>query len=88
MKIQGEYIMREIAGETVVVPIGESADSNLLIMLNNSGRILWKKLEVGSDLIELAKALTNEYEIDGETAKSDASDFIEYLRLHRVEITE
>ena len=41
MKIKGLYIIRKIAGETVVVPSGDSQlDSNVLIMLNETGEFL------------------------------------------------
>ena len=46
MKIKGLYVIRKIAGETVVVPSGDGQlDSNVLIMLNETGEFLWNMTE-------------------------------------------
>ena len=45
MKIKGEYILRDIAGEIVAVPVGETVlNSNILAVLNESGRFFWELL--------------------------------------------
>lgn len=87
MKLDGTYILREVAGETVVIPT-DDVSANILIMLNSSGKLLWELLERGAEKSELTAALTEEYEIDSETAQKDADDFIEYLRSRGVKISE
>ena len=87
MKIKGEYSVREIAGETVVVPIGETVlKSNILAVLNETGKIFWEMLEKGSTEEEIISAICDEYEVDGETVKNDLADFVEYLKNNRVEV--
>lgn len=87
MKIKGEYSVRDIAGETVVVPIGETVlKSNILCVLNETGKILWELLEKGGTEDEIVSAVCDEYEIDGETVKKDLAEFVEYLRNNRVEV--
>lgn len=87
MKIIGEYSVRDIAGETVVVPIGETVlKSNILAVLNETGRILWELLEKGGTEDEIVSAVCDEYEIDRETVKKDLTEFVEYLRNNRVEV--
>ena len=87
MKIKGEYTVREIAGETVVVPIGETViKSNILAVLNETGRIFWEMLAKGSTEEEIIGAVCEEYEVDAETVKKDLSDFVDYLRNNRVEV--
>lgn len=87
MKIKGEYSIREIAGETVVVPIGETViKSNILAVLNETGRIFWEMLAKGSTEEEMVAAVCDEYEVDAETVKSDLKEFVEYLRNNRVEV--
>lgn len=87
MKINGEYSVREIAGETVVVPIGETVlKSNILAVLNETGKIFWEMLVKGSTEDEIVGAICNEYEIDEATVKSDLAEFVDYLKNNRVEV--
>lgn len=87
MKIKGEYSIREIAGETVVVPIGETVlKSNILAVLNETGKIFWEMLSEGSSEEEIVNAVCGEYEIDRETVKADLAEFVEHLRNNHVEV--
>lgn len=87
MRIKGEYSVREIAGETVVVPIGETVlKSNILAVLNETGKIFWEMLTKGSTEDEIITAICDEYEIDGETVKKDLNDFVVYLKNNHVEV--
>lgn len=87
MKIKGEYMLRDIAGENVVVPVGETVlNSNILAVLNESGKFLWELLTEGKTEDEIIKAVCDEYEADEETVKADLAEFVEYLKSHKVEI--
>jgi len=87
MIIKGEYSVREIAGETVVVPIGETVlKSNILAVLNETGKIFWDMLSKGSSEDEIVKAMCDEYEIDEETVRNDLKEFVDYLKNNRVEV--
>ena len=87
MKIKGEYAVREIAGETVVVPVGETVlKSNILAVLNETGKFFWNLLEKGGTEEEIVNSVCDEYEIDAQTVKSDLRDFTEYLKNHSVEV--
>lgn len=87
MKIKGEYSIREIAGETVVVPVGETViKSNILAVLNETGRFFWEMLAKGSTEEEIISAMCEEYDVDAETVRSDLSEFVNYLRNNSVEV--
>lgn len=87
MKIKGEYSVREIAGETVVVPIGETVQkSNILAVLNETGKLFWTMLQTGSEESEIVSAMCEEYDIDPETVTADLKQFVEYLRNNHVEV--
>lgn len=73
--------MREVAGSSVVIPLGKSSvDFNGMITLSETGAFLWKKIEQGADEKELVAALLEEYDIDEETAKTDTKAFLKKLR--------
>ena len=46
MKIKKELVKRDIAGDTILVPVGKTVyDSNGLFILNELGSFLWDRLE-------------------------------------------
>lgn len=79
MKIKNEYILREVAGNHVVIPVGEERTQfNGVMTLNDSGAFLWQKLSEGAnDENELVEAIVSEYEVDEATAKKDVHSFVE-----------
>ena len=81
MKIKDGYVLRQVAGNWVVLPVGQaSVDFNGMVNLNDSGALLWRALEKGCDLQALADVLLSEYDVDSNTALSDAEEFISVLR--------
>ena len=85
MKIKEGFILRTVAGQNVVVPVGANTmNFNATITLNDSAAFLWKQLESEKNEQELLAALTNEYEIDSATAKSDITVFLNVLREHEI----
>lgn len=80
MKVNENFIMREIAGEKVVVPTGAAAQMNALITLNGVAAFIWKCLQTDRTADEVKQMVLDEYEIDEETARRDADGFIDALR--------
>ncbi len=78
MKIKEGFILRNVAGSFVVVPIGEATlDFNGMMNLNETGAFLFEKMIEGISREDLIKALTDEYDVDEETAAQDVDAFIE-----------
>ena len=81
MRINGEFVLREIAGEYILVPIGNSAmEINGMITLNEVGVFIWNKLQDECTREELLKAVLDVFEIDEEKAKSDLDEFLQQLK--------
>jgi len=81
MKIKKELVKRDIAGDTVLVPVGKTVyDSNGLFILNEAGTYLWDRLEESETEQDLIASLLNEYEVDEATARKDVHEFLEKLR--------
>lgn len=77
MKIAKEFILREIAGECVLVPTGATTQEfNGLITMSDTARFIWENMEKAESLEEMIQMILEEYEIDEETAKKDAIGFI------------
>lgn len=81
MKLKEGFIFRKIAGDNVVVPIGQQiSEFNGLIKLNDSGAFLWNILKEGSSKEELVDKLQEEYEVDRDFAENDVEKFIQILK--------
>ncbi|MBR2213995.1 MAG: PqqD family protein [Eubacterium sp.] len=81
MKIKEGYILRNVAGSFVVVPIGEATlEFNGMMNLNETGAFLFEKMIDGISRDDLIKALTDEYDVDDETAAEDVDAFIEKVK--------
>lgn len=81
MKLKSDFLLREIAGTYIVVPVGERViDFKGMIRLNDSGKFLWDCLgeDISSD--ELLHRFMDEYEVDEETAKTDLIAFLHQSR--------
>ena len=80
MKIKENFHLRKVAGTWAVLPTGEATlDFNGILTLNESGYMLWQLLEKGCTREDLAKALTEEYEVSFEEALADSDAFIQKL---------
>ena len=83
MKLKSDFTLREIAGDYIVIPTGETyLDFGAVISLNETGAFLWNQLKDTKTVDELASSLVSEYGIDNATATADANDFIALLNEH------
>lgn len=81
MIIKKELIKREIAGDTILVPVGRTVlDSNGLFVLNELGAFIWEILPKAETEEEICRAILAEYEVTPEEAAKDLADFLEKLR--------
>ena len=70
MKIDKKFVLREIAGEYIIIPTGKTAlDFKGLITVNEVGVSIWKMLQNDVTLEELVQGILNEYEVEEEVAR-------------------
>ena len=79
MKIKEGFILKTVAGENIVVPIGNNVNFNSIISLNETGTFLWRQLLEEKTTEQLLEALLNEYNVDEETAAQDIDRFTKRL---------
>ena len=77
MQIKSGYILREIAGNYIVVSVGETGG---MMSLTETGALLFKLLVKGATEEELLSALLDEYDVDEKVAKEDVDAFINKLK--------
>lgn len=82
MKIKNGFVAKEIAGQYVVVALGQASKIfNGIIKLNDTGKFIWDMLAKGAEQEEIVKALLEEYEgVDEVVATSDVEKFIGELK--------
>lgn len=82
MTIKKGFVVKEIAGQYVVVALGEASKVfNGIIKLNESGKLIWEMLAEGKSRDEVVDAILVEYNgVERETAEKDFDKFVEILK--------
>jgi hypothetical protein len=80
MKLKDGFILRTVAGETVVLPTGGVTDFDMMITLNDTGKFLWERLAVGAEEADLVKDLLAEYDVTEELAAQSVAAFVARLK--------
>ena len=77
MRAKKGFNLREVCGEQIIVAEGkENIDFSNIISMNESSAYLWKNVQQLPEFNceKLAELLTEQYEIDFETALEDAKN--------------
>lgn len=81
MRVSKDFILREIAGEFMLVPVGKAATRlNGLITMNEIGQFLFRALEQEQNAEDLVSKILEEYDVDRDTACKDLQEFLQQLR--------
>ncbi len=85
MKLNENYILKEIAGMPVVVPVGEAVNKiRGMITLNGPAEVIWKALEDGKDYEKIVAEIKAEYDADDSVIRADLDAFLEKLKNHGI----
>lgn len=79
MKLKNGFLLREVAGQKVVLPTDGALDLNMMITLNETGAFLWEKLQNETDEAALVAELLKEYDVDEATAQKSVETFVKKL---------
>ena len=81
MVIKKELIKREIAGDTILVPVGKTVlESNGLFVLNELGAFIWDLLPRIDTEAQILDAVLEAYEVSAEEAQRDIGEFLGKLK--------
>ncbi len=80
MKLKEGFILRTIAGETVVIPSNQNLNLNMMITLNETGKFLWEQLKKETSESELVEALLCTYEVEEKDAVRCVAAFVEKVK--------
>lgn len=83
------FVLREIAGESILVSIGDGvADFCGIVKLNAAAKVIWSKLQHGATKADLIQALVEAFHIPEEQAKADTEKSLELLAQKRMIVCE
>ena len=85
MKIVKEFVKRNVAGQAILVPVGDTTEEfNGMITLTESAEFIWDHLEKVDSLDEMVEAILEEYEVDRDVARKDVLGFTGELIRHGI----
>ena len=80
MKRSPDFLLRQVAGKMVLVPVGAAARKFPgMVTVNASGKFIWECLEQEHTMQSLVAAMTDHYEVDAQQAQADAEAFLKKL---------
>ena len=80
MKRNTDFMLRDIAGEVILVPTGAATQQfNGMITLNEVAAFIWKNLDESESREILVDKIMDEFEVDRETATRDDIGFVSAL---------
>ena len=80
MRVDKDFVLREIAGDYIIIPTGKTVlEFNGLITVNEVGIDIWKMLQEEVTFEELVQGILNEYDVEEEVAREDIREFLDTL---------
>ncbi|MBQ7923009.1 MAG: PqqD family protein [Clostridia bacterium] len=81
MLINKNVVHREIAGEHILVPVGETAlRYSGIFSITEVGAKIWEMLRDGKDIPDITAALLETYDVEKDVLEKDIDDFLQMLR--------
>lgn len=76
-KRKSQFAIRDVGNEKILVPIKNNiANMTEIFNLNEVGSFIWDKINGENTEEDIAIAITNEFDIDEQTARKDLAEFI------------
>lgn len=80
MKRKENYLLHSVAGQNVIVPVGDACkDFNGMLTVNETGKFIWEQLAEETTVEKLVQALLAEYDVSADTAEQDVQKFLDGL---------
>ena len=80
MRVEKEFVLREIAGDYIIIPTGKTVlEFNGLVTVNEVGVSLWNMLQEEISFDSLVSGILEEYDVDEEVAREDIQEFLDQM---------
>ena len=81
MKQCPDFLLRDVAGALVLVPVGAATERFPgMITLNETGKLLWEALATEQTLDSLVALMLEHYQVEADQARTDVEAFVKKLQ--------
>lgn len=84
MKLNPKYVLREVAGETLLISLEDISSPKRILCLNELGKDIYARLRSGAEKEDIVGALLSEYEVEEDVLRADVDTFLDTLARYRV----
>ncbi len=85
MKIKEGFVLREVAGQTMVIAIGEiSKTFKGMIKLNATAKDIWLYIEKGLTIDEIINEMIEKYDVSKDIIEKDILKIIELMKVNHI----
>jgi hypothetical protein len=79
-KRHDDIVSREIAGESILVPVcGKLADMQKIFSLESTAEYIWQQMDGKTRLADICRGVIDTFDVEKERAESDITEFINEL---------
>ena len=80
MKRKDGFLMQDVAGENLLLPLGSQVlDTNGILTLNATARCVWELLAEDRSVDELAAVVVERFDVDSQRARADVQTFLDEI---------
>ncbi len=81
MRVKEGFVMREVAGQYVVIAVGEASKTfHGMIKLNRTGKDIWECLQEGMEEEQIVEVLQARYQVEMQEVRQDVQAFISKMK--------
>lgn len=80
MTLKKKLVLREIAGETILIPVEDSTgEFNGVFTLTQTAAMIFKNIRDGLEKDKIIENICNEFDVSFDDASNDFDDFVKTL---------
>lgn len=81
MKLSPNFVLREIAGDNLLIPVGEICSAPQgMVLLNDISLLIYQAIGDGKDADAILQDITERYDVETEQARSDMNDVLSQMK--------
>ena len=79
MKLSNKFVLREIAGDSILIPVGKT-DMQGMLLLNPVSMLIYQELQSGKEEGEILERIVAEYDVEEVQAQDDLKEALEQMQ--------
>mgnify|MGYP002674544147 FL=1 len=79
MKLSNKFVLREIAGDSILIPIGQT-DVQGMLLLNPVSMLIYQGLQNGNEPEEILQQIITEYDVEKTQAQDNLKETLAQMQ--------